>query len=147
MLNTFDILQTIDMLQSQHLDIRTVTMGINLLDCAHPDIDTCARKVYDKICRRAEGLLPTAQGIEAELGIPIVNKRISVTPIAMVAQTSQTADYTPVAKAMDRAAKACGVDFIGGFSALVHKGLTDGDRKLIESIPGPWRRRTWFAPA
>lgn len=135
MLNTFDILQTIDMLDNQHLDIRTVTLGVNLLDCAHPDIDTCARKVYDKICRRAQRLLPVAQGIEAELGIPIVNKRISVTPIAMVAQTSQTLDYTPVAKAMDRAARTCGVDFIGGFSALVHKGLTDGDRRLMESIP------------
>ena len=135
MLNTFDILQTIDMLQSQHLDIRTVTMGVNLLDCAHPDIDTCARRVYDKICRQAARLLPVCQGIEAELGIPIVNKRISVTPIAMVAQASGAADYTPVAKAMDRAAKTCGVDFIGGFSALVQKGLTDGDRRLMESIP------------
>ncbi len=135
MLNTFDILQTIDMLQSQHLDIRTVTMGVNLLDCAHPDIDACARRVYEKICRQASRLLPVCQGIEAELGIPIVNKRISVTPIAMVAQASAAADYTPVAKAMDRAAKSCGVDFIGGFSALVHKGLTDGDRRLMESIP------------
>ena len=135
MLNTFDILQTIDMLQSQHLDIRTVTMGVNLLDCAHPDIDACARRVYDKICRQAARLLPVCQGIEAELGIPIVNKRISVTPIAMVAQASGAADYTPVAKAMDRAAKTCGVDFIGGFSALVQKGLTDGDRRLMESIP------------
>lgn len=135
MLNTFDILQTIDMLQSQHLDIRTVTMGVNLLDCAHPDIDACARRVYDKICRQASRLLPVCQGIEAELGIPIVNKRISVTPIAMVAQASAAADYTPIAMAMDRAAKTCGVDFIGGFSALVQKGLTDGDKRLMESIP------------
>ena len=135
MLNTFDILQTIDMLDNQHLDIRTVTMGINLLDCAHPDIDRCARKIYDKICHRAARLLSVAQDIEAELGIPIVNKRISVTPIAMVAQASTASDYTPIAMAMDKAAKNCGVDFIGGFSALVHKGLTDGDRKLMESIP------------
>ncbi len=135
MLNTYDILQTLDMLDNQHLDIRTITMGINLLDCAHPDVDQCAARVYDKICRMAENLVPTAQGIEAELGIPIVNKRISVTPIAMVAQASEGEDYTPIAIAMDKAGKACGVDFIGGFSALVHKGFTAGDRRLITSIP------------
>lgn len=135
MLNTFDILQTLDMLDNQHLDIRTITLGINLLDCAHPDMDECARRVYDKICRMAKDLVPTAQSIEGELGIPIVNKRISVTPIAMVAQASEGEDYTPIAKALDRAAKTCGVDFIGGFSALVHKGFTAGDRRLIQSIP------------
>ena len=135
MLNTYDILQTLDMLDNQHLDIRTITLGINLLDCAHPDIDECARRVYDKICRMAKELVPTAQKIEGELGIPIVNKRISVTPIAMVAQASEAEDYTPIAKALDKAAKTCGVDFIGGFSALVHKGFTTGDRRLIRSIP------------
>ena len=135
MLNTYDILQTLDMLDNQHLDIRTITMGINLLDCAHPDMDVCAARVYDKICRMAEKLVPTAQGIEEELGIPIVNKRISVTPIAMVAQASEAEDYTPLAMAMDKAGKTCGVDFIGGFSALVHKGFTAGDRRLINSIP------------
>ncbi len=135
MLNTFDILQTLDMLDNQHLDIRTITLGINLLDCAHPDIDECARRVYDKICRMAQELVPTAQSIETELGIPIVNKRISVTPIAMVAQASDGEDYTPIAVALDKAAKTCGVDFIGGFSALVHKGFTAGDRRLIQSIP------------
>ena len=135
MLNTYDILQTLDMLDNQHLDIRTITLGINLLDCAHPDVDECARRVYDKICRMAKDLVPTAQKIEGELGIPIVNKRISVTPIAMVAQASEAEDYTPVAKALDKAAKTCGVDFIGGFSALVHKGFTTGDRRLIQSIP------------
>ena len=135
MLNTYDILQTLDMLDNQHLDIRTITLGINLLDCAHPDIDECARRVYDKICRMAKDLVPTAQKIEGELGIPIVNKRISVTPIAMVAQACEAEDYTPVAKALDKAAKTCGVDFIGGFSALVHKGFTTGDRRLIQSIP------------
>ena len=103
MLNTFDILSTIDMLDHQHLDIRTVTMGVNLMDCAHPDIDECARRVYDKICRLAGDLLPVCQGIETELGIPIVNKRISVTPVAMVAQASDALDYTPVAMALDRA--------------------------------------------
>jgi uncharacterized protein (UPF0210 family) len=123
------------MLDNQHLDIRTVTMGINLLDCAHPDMDRCARRVYDKICRMAKDLLPAAQSIEAELGIPIVNKRISVTPIAMVAQACEGEDYTPIAVALDKAAKECGVDFIGGFSALVQKGFTTGDRRLIQSIP------------
>ena len=135
MLNTFDILQTLDMLDNQHLDIRTITLGINLLDCAHPDIDICAQRVYDKIGRMAKNLVPVAEGIEAELGIPIVNKRISVTPIAMVAQASDAQDYTPIAKAMDKAARDCGVNFIGGFSALVHKGFTEGDRRLIRSIP------------
>ena len=135
MLNTFDILSTIDMLDHQHLDIRTVTMGINLMDCAHPDIDECAARVYEKITRLAGNLLPVCQGIERELGIPIVNKRISVTPIAMVAQASDAIDYTPVAVALDRAAKACGVNFIGGFSALVQKGFTLGDARLIESVP------------
>ena len=135
MLNTFDILQTLDMLDNQHLDIRTITLGINLLDCAHPDIEVCARRVYDKIGRMAKNLVPVAEGIEAELGIPIVNKRISVTPIAMVAQASGAQDYTPIAKAMDKAARDCGVNFIGGFSALVHKGFTEGDRRLIQSIP------------
>ncbi len=135
MLNSYDILQTLDMLDNQHLDIRTITLGINLLDCAHPDIDACAQRVYDKICRQAKQLVPVAEGIEAELGIPIVNKRISVTPIALVAQASEAEDYSPIAKAMDRAARDCGVNFIGGFSALVQKGFTEGDRRLIQSIP------------
>ena len=135
MLNAFDILQTIDMLDNQHLDIRTVTMGINLLDCADSDIDRCAAKVYDKICATAGQLVGTCCGIESELGIPIVNKRISVTPIALVAQSCEAEDYTPIALALDRAAKECGVNFIGGFSALVQKGFTKGDRRLIESIP------------
>ena len=135
MLNAFDILQTIDMLDNQHLDIRTVTMGINLLDCADSDIDRCAAKVYDKICATAGQLVGTCCGIESELGIPIVNKRISVTPIALVAQSCEAEDYTLIALALDRAAKECGVNFIGGFSALVQKGFTKGDRRLIESIP------------
>ncbi len=121
MLNTFDILSTIDMLDHQHLDIRTVTLGMNLLDCAHPSLDECARRVYDKICRLGAELLPVCRGIETELGIPIVNKRISVTPVAMVAQACEGEDYTPIAAAMDRAARECGVNFIGGFSALVQK--------------------------
>jgi uncharacterized protein (UPF0210 family) len=135
MLNQSDILETIDMLDHQHLDIRTVTLGISLLDCADSDIHVCAQKVYDKITRVAEKLVPTAKQIEEEFGIPIVNKRISVTPVALMAQSCKAEEYVPIALAMDRAAKTCGVDFIGGFSALVHKGFTTGDMKLIKSIP------------
>ncbi|MBQ3403921.1 MAG: PFL family protein [Oscillospiraceae bacterium] len=135
MLSHSDILQTVDMIDHQHLDIRTITMGMSLRDCAHQDIAECARRVYDKICRNAEHLVETGCAIEAEYGIPIVNKRISVTPVAIVAESSDSEDYSPVAVAMDRAAKNCGVNFIGGFSALVHKGFTTGDRRLINSIP------------
>ena len=135
MLNQKSILETIEMIDKQHLDIRTITMGISLRDCAHPDAGTCCRKIYDKICARAENLVKTGEDIEREFGIPIVNKRISVTPISMVAEASETEDYVPFAAALDRAAKTCGVDFIGGFSALVQKGFTTGDRKLIAAIP------------
>ena len=135
MLNHSDIMSTVDMIDHQHLDIRTITMGISLLDCADPNAERCAQKIYDKICRSAENLVPTGCQIERELGIPIVNKRISVTPIALVAGASETEDYVPFAKAMDAAAKTCGVDFIGGFSALVHKGCTEGDRRLLAAIP------------
>ncbi len=135
MLQISDIRQTLDMIDNQHLDIRTVTMGISLRDCAHPDMDTCAQKVYDKICRKAEHLVATGCAIEREFGIPIVNKRISVTPIALVTEACEKGSPVAVAKAMDAAAKACGVNFIGGYSALVHKGFTNGDIRLIESIP------------
>ena len=135
MLNHSDIMSTIDMIDQQHLDIRTITMGISLLDCADPDPSACARKIYDKICRCAERLVPTGCAIERELGLPIVNKRISVTPMALVAGACQTEDFVPFAVAMDKAAAQCGVDFIGGFSALVHKGFTSGDRRLISAIP------------
>lgn len=135
MLNFNDIMSTIDMIDHQHLDIRTITMGISLLDCADSDAKVCARKIYDKICRRAENLVPTGCAIERELGIPIVNKRISVTPMAMVAGACETEDFVPFAVAMDNAAKTCGVNFIGGFSALVQKGFTSGDRRLIAAIP------------
>ena len=134
-LNHSDIMDTVNMISHQHLDIRTVTMGITLLDCADPDPKACAEKIYDKICRSAQNLVPTCQRMEKELGIPIVNKRISVTPMALVAGACQTEDFVPFALAMDRAGKACGVDFIGGFSALVQKGMTSGDRRLIAAIP------------
>ena len=135
MLNIADIRQTLDMIDHQHLDIRTITMGISLLDCAHPDIHVCAGKIYDKICRRAQDLVSVGCGIESEFGIPIVNKRISVTPISLVAGSCESEDYVPLAIALDRAARQCGVNFIGGYSALVHKGFTQGDRRLIRSIP------------
>ena len=135
MLKHSDIMSTVDMIDHQHLDIRTITMGISLFDCADPDPAACARKIYDKICRLAKDLVPTGCAIERELGIPIVNKRISVTPISLVAGACETEDFVPFAKALDRAAKTCGVDFIGGFSALVHKGMTSGDRRLLAAIP------------
>ncbi|MGN1001213.1 MAG: DUF711 family protein, partial [Oscillospiraceae bacterium] len=135
MLNLSDIKQTLDMIDHQHLDIRTITMGISLRGCAHPDIKTCAQKIYDTICFRAEKLVETGCAIESEYGIPIVNKRISVTPIALVAESCESADYAVIAHALDAAAKQCGVNFIGGYSALVHKGFTEGDRRLIASIP------------
>ena len=135
MLNSKEILDTIRMIDQQHLDIRTITMGISLLDCADPDAGAACRKIYDKICSRAEKLVPTGEAIERELGIPIVNKRISVTPMALVAGASVEGDYVPFARALDRAAKTTGVDFIGGFSALVQKGSTAGDQRLIAAIP------------
>ena len=135
MLNQKDIFQTIDMIEQRHLDIRTITMGISLRDCAHPDVKTCCDQIYDKITRRAENLVRVGEDIEKEFGIPIVNKRISVTPIALVAESCRTDSYVPFAQTLDRAAKEVGVNFIGGFSALVQKGCTVGDRKLIESIP------------
>lgn len=135
MINTGEILQTIEMIDQQHLDIRTITMGISLRDCAHPDVDICCQKIYDKITKNAENLVSTGEAIASEFGIPIINKRISVTPIALVAESCETEDYVPIAMAMDKAAKTVGVNFIGGFTALVQKGFTIGDRKLIESIP------------
>ena len=135
MLNQHEIMQTIQMIDQQHLDVRTITMGISLLSCAHSDVKTACGKVYDKITRYAEKLVSTGEAIEKEFGIPIVNKRISVTPIALVAAAAETDSYVPFAQALDRAAKTCGVNFIGGFSALVQKGMTDADRILIRSIP------------
>ena len=135
MLRQNEIMQTLEMIDHQHLDIRTITMGISLRDCCGPDPKITAQKIYDKITRCAEKLVPTGEAIERELGIPIVNKRISVTPISMVAESCETENYVPFAVAMDQAAAACGVNLIGGFSALVQKGMTIGDRRLIMSIP------------
>ena len=135
LMNTDEILQTIRMIDQQHLDVRTVTLGLSLLDCADEEVSRCAEKVYDKICRRAEKLVSVGESIEREFGIPIVNKRVSVTPVALVAGACRRADLSGIARKMDEAAKEVGVNFIGGFSALVHKGFGDSDRKLIDSIP------------
>ncbi|MDO4842983.1 MAG: PFL family protein [Phoenicibacter congonensis] len=135
LINSSEILQTIEMINQQHLDVRTITMGISLLDCAGEDMDACCRKIYDKICRCAGKLVETGCSIERELGIPIVNKRISVSPISLVAAACREEDYTPVALTLDRAAHETGVNFIGGFSALAHKGFTESDLRLINSIP------------
>lgn len=135
LMNSSEILQTIQMIDQQHLDVRTVTMGVNLLDCADSSIERCAEKIYDKLCRKAQNLVPVCCDIENEFGIPIVNKRISVTPVSLVAASCNAQDYVLIAKTLDRAAKEVGVNFIGGFSALTQKGFSDGDLKLIHSIP------------
>ncbi len=135
MINTKDILHTLDMIDKRHLDIRTITMGISLLDCMDPDVERCGEKIYQKITHQARDLVKVGQDIELEFGIPIVNKRISVTPMSLVGAACQSETLVPLALAMDRAAKAVGVNFIGGFSALVQKGCTAADWKLIRSIP------------
>ena len=134
MLNMSDIMETISMIQNENLDIRTITMGISLLDCADSDIDRSCAKVYDKICARAEKLVSVGGSIEKKYGIPIVNKRISVTPVSILVAASG-GDPVKYALTLDRAAKTVGVNFIGGYSALVQKGFASGDRELIESIP------------
>lgn len=134
MLNLNDILETINMIRQENLDIRTITMGISLLDCADSDIDVSCKKVYDKITRLAGNLVKTGCDIESEYGIPIINKRISVTPISMLVAVSG-GDPVKYAHALQRAADTVGVNFIGGYSALVHKGFSAGDLELIKSIP------------
>lgn len=130
-----EILETIRMIENYHFDIRTVTMGINLLDCAAPDIKTVSQKIYTKIMKLASKLVETAHSTEKNYGVPIINKRIAVTPISLVAQSSDAEDYSILAQTLDKAASELGIDFIGGYSALVHKGATPGETKLIESIP------------
>ena len=135
MITNYEVIETLKMINQENLDVRTVTMGISLRDCAHSDPKIACQSIYDKITKYAEKLVPVAEGIEAELGIPIVNKRISVTPISIVAESSHTDNYTCFAEALQKAADQVGVNFLGGFSALVHKGLTKGDDILINSIP------------
>ncbi len=135
MLNARDILETITMIQEENLDIRTITMGISLLDCCDSDIDTVCRRVYDKITTKAKHLVEVGEQIEKEYGIPIINKRISVTPIAIILAGCLKKEPLKLAQALEHAALAVGVNFIGGYSALVQKGFAAGDRELIESIP------------
>lgn len=134
MINTGDILETIKMIQDECLDIRTTTMGISLLDCADSDIDKACQKVYDKICKKAENLVKTGEEIEKEYGIPIINKRVSVTPISMILAASG-GDPIKYALTLEKASQTIGVNFIGGYSALVQKGFSKGDIELINSIP------------
>ncbi len=129
-----EVKETLSMVHSHHLDIRTVTLGLNLMDCASPDIDTLCANIYEKITTKAEHLVGVACDLEREYGIPIVNKRISVTPISLVAASCRADDFTPIAHALDKAAETVGVDFIGGFSALIQKGIGASDHTLISSI-------------
>ena len=135
MFETRDILETISMIQNENLDIRTVTMGISLLDCADSNIDVACQKVYDKITKAAGNHVAVCEGIEKEYGIPIINKRIAVTPIAMLCAAAPSGDPVKFAHALQKAANTTGVNFIGGYSALVQKGFSNGDMRLIESIP------------
>ncbi len=135
MINTRDILETVAMIQDENLDIRTVTMGISLLDCIDPDIDRACEKVYAKICKTAKDLVPVCEEIEKTYGIPIINKRIAVTPVALLAAACKGQDPVKFALTLERCAQTVGVNFIGGYSALVQKGFAAGDRELIESIP------------
>ncbi|WP_273089356.1 PFL family protein [Cryptobacterium curtum] len=130
-----EVSETLAMVSQQHLDVRTITLGLNLRSCTDEDINTMARKVYDRMTRAAENLVPTAEQLEREYGVPIVNKRISTTPIAEICAATKATDFTPIAEAMDKAGKAVGVNFIGGFSALVQKGATRADEVLMDSIP------------
>lgn len=130
-----EIAETLAMVSEQNLDLRTITMGISLNSCADEDLDRMCQKVYDRITRQAEHLVSVAEDLEREYGIPIANKRVSVTPIAQIAACTSVQDLTPLAHTLDRAAETLGIDFLGGFSALVHKGLGDADRRLIASIP------------
>ncbi|MGL5086545.1 MAG: PFL family protein [Clostridium sp.] len=134
-MNTNNILETIKMIEEENLDIRTITMGISLLDCIDSDGDKAREKIYNKITTCAKDLVKVAKEIENEFGIPIINKRVSVTPISIIAGATDEEDYVKFAQTLDKAANDLGIDFIGGFSALVHKGYTKGDRILIKSIP------------
>lgn len=135
MISAKNILETITMIREENLDVRTVTMGISLFDCCSEDIDTLCGKIYDKITKSAENLVPVANQIEKEYGIPIINKRIAVTPISLILAPCSNRDAVKIALTLEKAAKECAVNFLGGFSALVHKGFSSGDRELIEAIP------------
>ena len=129
------VVEALSMVTQQHLDIRTITLGLSLRGCVHEDIDVMAQRVYDRLTTAAKDLVPCAEQLEREFGIPIIHKRIAVTPIAEICGATTAEDLTPIAAALDRAGKEVGVNFIGGFSALVQKGMSDSDRRLINSIP------------
>ncbi len=135
MIETTDILETINMISEEKLDIRTVTMGISLFDCVSDDLSRLERNIYDKITRSAEKLVPVCEELEKMYGIPIINKRVSVTPISLVGGACSAAGYVKLAKALDRASNTLGINFLGGFSALVQKGMTKGAENLIDAIP------------
>ena len=137
MININEVLETNNMIEKENLDVRTITIGISLLECIDSDLDALNEKIYNRITTVAKELVPTGQAIEREYGIPIVNKRISVTPIALVggAACKTPEDFVTIAKTLDRAAKTLGINFIGGYSALVSKGMTEADELLIRSIP------------
>ncbi len=130
-----EVAETLNMVTEQNLDIRTITMGISLMGCADENLERMCTKVYDHITKTAERLVPVAESLEREYGIPIVNKRVSVTPVAQIAAACPDADLVPLAHALDRAAETLGIDYLGGYSALVHKGIGDADRRLISCIP------------
>ena len=134
-MNSQQIYETSHMISNENLDVRTITMGISLLDCIDSDSTVACQKIYDKITTKAKNLVKVGQQIEAEYGIPIANKRVTVTPISLIAAASQDHDYVKYAKTLDKAAKTLGIDFIGGYSALVQKGYQTGDRTLIASLP------------
>ncbi len=134
-MNSQQIYETSRMINNENLDVRTITMGISLLDCIDSDSDRACEKIYEKITSKAKDLVKVGQQIEAEYGIPIANKRVTVTPISLIAASSHDHDYVKYAKTLDRAAKALGIDFIGGYSALVQKGYQTGDETLIASLP------------
>ena len=135
MINKGEAYETLHMIENEHLDVRTITMGISLSDCIDSSSDEACRKIYDKITKKAENLVKTGEDIEGEFGIPIINKRISVTPISLIAGASEAKSYLKYAQTLDKAAKAVGVNFLGGYSALVQKGFSKGDEILINSIP------------
>ena len=137
MINLYEVKETNQMIEQDNLDVRTITLGISLMDCIDADLERLNQKIYDKITTVAKDLVQTGKSIERDYGIPIVNKRISVTPIAIIGEAAckSPEDYVTLAKTLDQAAKEVGVNFIGGYSALVSKGMTKGEENLIRSIP------------
>ena len=135
LLNMNDILETINMIRNENLDVRTITMGISLYDCVSDDVDRLCDKIYDKITTKAENLVKTGEDISKKYGVPIVNKRVSVTPVSLIGGACDSDGYVKIAKTLDRAAKTLGINFIGGFTALVQKGMSKGSAELIKAIP------------